>query len=128
MIQRVFSFYAFTPEPKSAPMDAVIRCTSEVDAICASLHAMRGYRDNHGELKTQKSLAQRLAISGAYISQMKTGERQMPDWMVAPFCRYTGTNLMKQYREYKSAIAATDSRDAKNARTARIAAELRVAA
>jgi DNA-binding transcriptional regulator YdaS (Cro superfamily) len=121
MKQREFPFLASMPHPTDAPSSAVARCTSERDAFVASMKARCGsYK--------QSWFAAALGVSGAYISQIKSGDRNVPDWMVDPFCALTGTNLLRQYRQLQQALRAIEQRDSDNARTDAIASVLRNAA
>lgn len=121
MKQREFPFLSIMPAPVDATRLALSRCTSERDAFVASL------KFRAGGMK-QAYLAAALGVSGAYISQIKSGVRAIPDWMVAPFCALTGTNLLRQYRALQSALDAQTRIDCANFRTDHIAQLLRSAA
>lgn len=121
MKQREFPFLSTLPAPTDAPQAAVARCMSERDAFVASMKARcGGYK--------QAWYAAALGVSGAYLSQIKAGDRRVPDWMVVPFCALTGTNLLRQYRQLQEALRAIEQRDSDNLRIDQIASELRRAA
>lgn len=119
--QREFPFLSSMPASTDATQAAVARCLSDRDAFVASLKARCGsYK--------QSWFAAALGVSSAYISQIKTGTRKVPDWMVMPFCALTGTNLLRQYRQLQEALRVVEQRDSDNLRTDLIALELRRAA
>lgn len=121
MKQREFPFLSMIPAPKDAPSAAVARCASERDAFIGSLKARcGGYK--------QAWFAASLGITPAYFSQIKAGQRRIPDWMVIPFCALTGTNLLRQYQQLQSALREIESRGSENARTDAIAVAVRAAA
>lgn len=126
MKQRVFAFYAFSPEPLSSDVSIVAQCESESDAIVASLEACKRVRWTDGRLRTQKVFAELIGKSPAYVSQIKAGVRKLPEWMVEPFCRFTGTNLLRQYLKLHDALQRGE--DTANARRRHIAEALRIAA
>ena len=121
MRQREFPFLAAMPAPEDAPHAAVARCLTERDAFVASL------KSRCGSYK-QAWFAAALGVSCAYFSQIKSGKREIPEWMVMPFCALTGTNLLRQFRRLQEALRAIEERDADNLRTDLIARELRRAA
>lgn len=127
MNQRRFPFCAFLPQPLEATPAQVAQCTSEADAIAVSLAACRSVRYHDGRLKTQGVFAELVSKSKAYVSQIKHGERKVPDWMVTPFCTFTGTSLLRQYRDFHEAQAIASGQNSENFRRRQIVATLQIA-
>jgi hypothetical protein len=127
MRQRCFTFYAFTPWPVDSSREQVDACLSECDAVIVSLEACRSYRLADGRPKLQRVFAEVIGATPAYVSQVKRGVRHFPEWMVAPFCRFTGTNLLAQYRKKERDKRIADGRLTDNLRRALLAEQLYVA-
>lgn len=81
--------------PNSAPDSTVAQIKSEAHAITVSILA--------ADLK-QAYIAKALGVSPAYLTLIKKGERKVPDRLVTPFCVLVGSMLLKQYREWQSAL------------------------
>ena len=91
-------------------------CQSERDALLVAL-AHRGRR-------SRAWFAKALGVSRSYFSEITTGTKPVPDWMVTPFCVLTGSNLLAQYRDLQRALRIVSDREAEASRIERIAREL----
>ena len=98
-MQTKFPFLAVLPAPKAAPDSLVARVSSDAEAVSVAMHGFK-----------QAYVAAQLGISGAYLSQIRTGKRALPDKLVLPLCYLTGTLLIQQYRDLKDALAAIKGR------------------
>lgn len=114
-MQSNFPFLALMQAPRAAPDSVVTRIKSDAEALAVSLHGHK-----------QAYIAAQLGVSGAYLSQMKTGERPLPDKLVLPLCYLTGTLLIQQYRDLRDALEVAKGRTV--CAVASMAAELRRAA
>lgn len=84
------------PAPKDAPGQLVRQIESAGQAVAVSMvscGAKLAY------------VAACLGRSESYVSRIRSGERPVPHWMIEPFCRITGTNLLKQHLALHEAIA-----------------------
>lgn len=104
------------PQPADAPRSVLAMCESETDALLAAL-AMRGRR-------SRSWFARALGISRSYFSEITSGTKPVPEWLVVPFCILTGSNLLSQYRDLQRALRLVTDREAESARIARITREL----
>lgn len=103
--------------PKPAA-DVILRqITTEAQAIAVS---MRGYKLAY--------IAASLNRSESYLSRIRTGKRPIPEWMVMPFCRITGTLLLMQFRQWQESLAEIRQQASESETIARLAAQLRAAA
>jgi hypothetical protein len=112
--------------PTDAPANVVRACESEAQALRVSLRA-RGHTDSWYAKALKRADSVR-SLSRSYFSELTTGKKRIPDWMIAPICVLTGTNLLAQYRAWQRKIALLDQAETEADRDARIAAELRRAA
>jgi DNA-binding transcriptional regulator YdaS (Cro superfamily) len=92
-MQSNFPFLALMQAPRPAPDSVVSRIKSDAEALAVALHGHK-----------QAYIAAQLGVSGAYLSQMKKGERPLPDKFVLPLCYLTGTLLIQQHRELRDAL------------------------
>lgn len=119
-MQRNFPFYSLAKAPQDAPDALVARIKSDAEAVAVSMRAA-GYK--------QAWYAAQLGKSAAYISQLRNGQRKVPDWFVLPFCWLSGSNLLQQCRDLQEALAAVKEVTSERQRVTRLALELqRVAA
>lgn len=114
-MQTNFAFLAVLKAPRAAPDSLVSRIRSDAQAVAVSLHGHK-----------QAYIAAKLGVSGAYLSQIKTGDRPLPDRLVMPLCYLTGTLLVQQFRDLQEALASIKGRT--ECAVAAMAAELRRAA
>ena len=105
--------------PTDAPPNVVRACESEAQALRVSLRA-RGHSNSWyaGALKRSRS----------YFSEIVNGKKEIPDWMIAPICVLTGTNLLAQYRKWQQALNAVEGVETEADRDARIVAAMQRAA
>jgi hypothetical protein len=90
---------AFWPrKPKDAPARLVRMIESDAQAVAVAIKS--------SGLKLAY-IAASLNKSESYISRIRSGQRPMPDKLVAPFCRVVGTRLLAQYRELCTALEST---------------------
>lgn len=82
-------------EPKNAPAKVVRQVESDAQALAIAIAA------GHHKLAY---IAACVGKSVAYVSMMQTGERPIPDKLVAPLCAATGSNLLRQFRDLQAAL------------------------
>jgi len=51
-------------------------------------------------------IAASVGKSEAYVSRIRAGKRPVPEWFVEPFCRVTGSLLLREYIALQEAIRA----------------------
>lgn len=81
--------------PVNAPANVLRLITSESHALRTAILA------GHHKLAY---IAACIGKSVPYVSQMQTGQRPIPDRLVAPLCAATGTNLLRQFIELQRAL------------------------
>lgn len=116
MGQREFPFFSTMPPPDQAPPTAVAMCASEAQALRV---AMR-----HRGKRASSWFANQLDVSRSYFSEIATGKKPIPDWMIVPLCVLTGTNLLAQYRQWQRAMRIAAGTEPAQSVEDRIAAEL----
>jgi hypothetical protein len=82
---------------KSAPERVLRQITCAGQAVAVSIKA--------GNFKLAY-IAASLGKSEAYISRIRSGKRPVPEWFVEPFCRVTGSLLLREYIALQEAIRA----------------------
>jgi DNA-binding transcriptional regulator YdaS (Cro superfamily) len=97
--------------PKDAPSNIVRQVESEAMAVKVAMK-MSGSKNAY--------VARCLGIDESYVSLIRNGKRPVPAWFVEPFCRVTGTNLLRQVRRLAAALESETSDE-----VARLADELR---
>lgn len=107
---------AITPsrEPQHASQTILRQIESEAQAVAVSMQGMK-----------LAFVAASLGRSETYLCRIRSGQRPMPDWMVAPFCRVTNTLLVQQYRDLQAALAEITQQRTAAETIARLAAQLR---
>lgn len=100
-MQTRFAFLAVIPAPKAAPDSLVARIKSDAEAVAVALKFAP---------TKQAYIAAKLGISAPYLSQLKKGDRPLPDKLVLPLCYLTGTLLIQQYRDLQEALATIKGR------------------
>jgi hypothetical protein len=118
--QREFPFLAVMPAPVAASREAVAMCHSEADAIAISTKFRGGYSD--------RWFAKRLGISPTYFCHIKQGARDVPSWLVKPFCTLAGTTLLAQYQDLQQALDRVEQRNTVAIHRASVLQALRIAA
>lgn len=96
-VQREFPWLSAMPNPVDAPRHILAGCITAGDALNVSL-AMRKF--------SAAKYADLLGISKPYLSYMRRGHRDIPQWIVKPLCALTGTNLLRQWFDLQAAIDA----------------------
>ena len=122
MKQREFSWLAAMAAPVNAPSQLLAMCVNESDAIQVALRACAGRR------RSQNQLAKQLCISKGYLSEIKKGEKPMPEWMIRPFAYLTGSNIVQQYRDLQEALRIISQKPTQSDRINRMARLLEQAA
>lgn len=84
--------------PTDAPAKIVRQIESEAQALAVSI-AAGGHKLDY--------VAACIGKSRGYVSRMQTGERPIPERLIAPLCAATGSNLLRQYRDLCDALAET---------------------
>jgi plasmid maintenance system antidote protein VapI len=102
--------------PVDAPRGVLAACESEAQALRLSIE-FRGHSDSW--------FARELGRSRSYFSEIVNGKKAIPDWMIAPLCVLTGTNLLAQYRKWQQALNVVDAVETEAQREARIVNEWR---
>ncbi|TWI04839.1 hypothetical protein IP90_00977 [Luteimonas cucumeris] len=118
-MQTSFPFIAMMPPPKDAPDALISRVSSESEAVAVAMQA-RGFK--------QSWYAAHLGKSEAYISQIVNGHRRVPDWFVEPFCVLSGSNLLRQYRDWQEALAMVREQSCARRAIRQMAEQLRAVA
>lgn len=121
MKQREFPWLATAPAPANATNQLLAMCASEADAIQVALRACAGHH------LSQNKIASSFGISKGYMSEIKTGTKPMPDWMVRPFCYLTGSNIVQQYRDLQEALRIVSQKPTQRDRIERMARMLEAA-
>lgn len=116
-MQRSFPFLATCKKPAAAPDWVVSAVQSEHQAVAVSLSGVNA-----------RIVAKTLKISGAYLSQIRHGDRPIPDWFVKPFCYATGTALLQQWIDMQEALAVASHKETESALVKRLARNLERAA
>jgi hypothetical protein len=122
MKQRQFTWLSAMPAPTDAPSQLLAMCTNEADAIQVALRACAGRR------RSQSQLAAQMGISKSYLSEIKAGDKPMPEWMVRPFASLTGSNIVQQYRDLQEALRIVSQKPTQSDRINRMARLLEQAA
>jgi hypothetical protein len=117
MSQREFPFLGSMPAPTDAPSSALSMCQSESEALLVAL-------SNRGK-RTRSWFAKALGISRSYFSEITSGTKAIPDWMIVPICVLTGTNILAQYRDLQRALRMVKQAESEASRIERITRELR---
>lgn len=94
-IQRQMPMLAGLSAPKLADEKTIRLCEGEEDAISVAI-ALSGL--------TQAEIAQRMGITGAYLTLMKQGQRYMNSRRAAQFADATGWDVLRQYRAVQMAM------------------------
>lgn len=118
-MQREFPFLSLMPAPQDAPQALVVRITCKQEAVAVALRAS-GFK--------QAWFAAQLGISNAYLSLIRNGKREVPEWMVKPFCVLAGSNLLRQYMRFQEAMAVVHEQHCAERVINQLAQELRRAA
>ena len=100
--------------PKDAPANIVRQVESDAMAVKVAMK-LGGCKNAY--------VARCLGIDESYVSLIRNGKRPVPEWFVEPFCRVTGTNLLRQVRRLSAALSGSADDD-----VSRLAAALRSAA
>jgi hypothetical protein len=100
------------PAPKDAPSHLIRQIETEAQAIAVSMRACGA---------KLAYIAASLGKSESYISRIRSGERPVPHWFVEPFCYITGTNLLKQFIAFQTALAEVQRDPSPRERVARLA-------
>lgn len=82
---------------KPAPERVLRQVTCAAQAVAVSIKA--------GNFKLAY-IAASLGKSEAYISRIRSGRRPVPEWFVEPFCRITGSSLLREFIALQEAIQA----------------------
>lgn len=82
--------------PADAPAKLLRLIETEAQALAVSIAA------RHHKLDY---IAARIGKSRGYVSRMQSGDRPIPDRLVAPLCAATGSNLLQQFRQLQAALA-----------------------
>ncbi len=93
--QRQMPMLAGLSAPKHADEKTIRMCESEEDAIAVAI-ALSGL--------TQVEIAQRMGITGAYLTLLKQGQRYMNSRRAAQFADATGWDVLRQYRAVQMAV------------------------
>lgn len=120
MEQRSFAFLQSLPAPTDADARILSLCRSEADALTLTLRFK-------GERFSAAWFAERLGVSGAYLSQMRHG-KPIPEWIVKPICALAGTNLLSQYRTLQLALRIATHSQTQRERIEMLVREMRAAA
>lgn len=100
--QSTIELEAFWPRrPIDAPANVLRLVESEAQAVAVSMRSCGA---------KLAYIAAALKKSEAYISRIRSGKRPVPDWFIAPFCRVTGTNLLRQFIDWQDALAETSAK------------------
>lgn len=100
------------PAPKDAPSNLLRQIETEAQAIAVSMRACGA---------KLAYIAASLGKSESYISRIRNGERPVPHWFVEPFCYITGSNLLKQFIAFQTALAEVQRDPSPRERIARLA-------
>lgn len=83
------------PAPRQANEKTVRMCDSDGDAISVAI-VLSGLH--------QSEIAERMGISGGYLTLLKQEKRYMNSGMARKFSAATGWDVVRQYRELQMAI------------------------
>lgn len=111
-IQRELPYLALLPQPVRADEKTVRMCDTELDAIKVALLMSR---------KEQKTIAELMGISEAYLSLIKTGGRPLTKRLLPLFCSATGWDVVRQYRAMQAGIRIAEGFNREADRIAQIA-------
>ena len=81
--------------PRNAPPHVLKMVDSKAQALAVSILA--------GDHKLD-TIGSKVGKSRGYISRLQTGERPIPDRLVGPLCRATGSNLLQQFIDLHHAL------------------------
>ena len=96
-MQRLFPLIStMQPPAKPAPGALLQQVKTEAQAVKVAMKV--------GGCKLA-FIALSLGVSESYASRIRNGKRRVPRWFITPFCRITGTLLLKQYRDLQQALA-----------------------
>jgi len=118
-MQREMPFLASCKPPSNAPDGLVRRVTTEADAVAVSLGAC-GLKASY--------VAAQMGRSAPWLSRVKGGSLAMSDAQAERFCLLTGSNLLRQVRALRDALAEINGQLDAAETIRRLAAELRRAA
>lgn len=94
-IQRQIPVLVGLSAPRLADEKTIRLCEAEEDAIAVAI-ALSGL--------TQAEIAQRMGVTGAYLTLMKQGHRYMNSRRAAQFADATGWDVLRQYRAMQMAM------------------------
>lgn len=118
-MQREMPFLAPCKPPSNAPDGLVRRVSTDADAIAVSLAAC-GLKASY--------VAAQMGRSAPWLSRVKAGDLSMSDAQAERFCLLTGSNLLRQVRALREALAEINGQLDAAETIRRLAAELRRAA
>jgi ribosome-binding protein aMBF1 (putative translation factor) len=105
--------------PRNADERTLRMCFTEQDAIAASI-VLSGL--------TYREIAARMGKSKTLVNAIAKGERGLTDRNTAAFCNATGTNLVRQFRDFERARRIAAGTERNRDRIAQIASYSQVAA
>lgn len=93
--QREIPMLSGLPAPRQADEKTIRMCESEGDAISVAI-VLSGLH--------QSEIADRMGISGGYLTLLKQGHRYMKPRRAAQFADATGWDVLRQYRAMQMAM------------------------
>lgn len=100
------------PAPKDAPSQLIRQIETEAQAIAVAMRACGA---------KLAYIAASLGKSESYISRIRSGDRPVPHWFIEPFCYITGSNLLKQFIAFQTALAEVQRNPSPRERVERLA-------